>query len=118
MNADGPRLAASESLYVDETTESIWAALTWGQPLLGPGSKVYWTGKLHHGMWFLTIPGGAFFLILLPFTIAAGLLRWLSNAAKRTPIWPQEILDSLGDEVGAGRNSGAGSPGAAPPPSR
>lgn len=99
MGENGPHLAAGDELYFDESTTSLWAALTWGQPLLGPGSKIYWTGELHHGMWFLTIPGGAIFLIFLPFTIVAGLMRWLSYFAKRKPFWSKEILDSLGPEL-------------------
>lgn len=101
MTEDGPHLAGGDELYLDESTESPWAAMTWGQPLLGPGSRIYWTGELHNGMWFFTIPVGAFFLIFLPFTIAAGLMRWLSHRAKRDPVWPGAILDSLGPEINA-----------------
>lgn len=101
MGENGPHLAAGDTPYLDETAESLWAAMTWGQPLLGPGSKFYWTGELHNGMWFLTIPVSAFFLIFLPFTVVAGLMRWLSHRAKRDPTWPQEILDRLGPELHA-----------------
>ncbi len=99
MNEGGPHLGPGESLFRDESTTSLLSALTWGQPLLGPGSKIFWTGKAVHGMWFLTIPGGAFFLLLLPMTMLAGLMRWLSHLSKRTPKWPREILDSLGPEL-------------------
>ena len=99
MNGTGPHLADGELLYRDESTTSLWGALTWGQPLLGPGSKIFWTGQALHGMWFLTIPGGAFFLILLPITMLAGLMRWISHVAKSEPTWPHEILETLGAEA-------------------
>lgn len=99
MDEKGPHLGTGEALFKDETTTSLWGAITWGQPLLGPGSKVFWTGKAVHGMWFLTIPGGAFFLILLPVTMVAGLMRWASHIAKRSPEWPLEILETLGTEL-------------------
>jgi hypothetical protein len=96
MMEDGPHLAPGDSLFHDESTIKLWDAITWGQPLLGPGSKVYWTGEVLHGWWFLTIPGGAVFLMLLPFTVISGLLRMLSHALKREPTWTAEILADVG----------------------
>jgi hypothetical protein len=96
MMEDGPHLAPGDSLFHDESTIKLWDAITWGQPLLGPGSKVYWTGEVLHGWWFLTIPGGAVFLMLLPFTVISGLLRMLSHAVKREPKWTDEILADAG----------------------
>jgi len=99
MNKDGPHLVPGDSLFLDESTINLWAALTFGQPLLGTGSRGYWTGEEFYGMWFLTIPAGLMFLILLPFSAAAGLMRWLSHAAKRAPAWPKDILASIGPEL-------------------
>jgi hypothetical protein len=96
MNEDGPHLAPGDSLFLDESTHKLWAALTWGQPLLGPGSKIWWTGEAINGCWFFTIPAGIFFLIFLPFSIVAGLLRLLSHAAKREPKWTKDILAGVG----------------------
>jgi hypothetical protein len=88
-------------LFKDESTHKLWDALTFGQPLLGPGSGEYWSGKALNGWWFLTIPAGFIFMILLPFTAAAGLLRWISHAVKREPKWPAEIMASVGGAIDA-----------------
>jgi hypothetical protein len=96
MRGEGPPLAPGDTLFTDDSTKHLWAALTFGQPLLGPGSGEYWSGKALNGWWFLTIPMGLIFLGLLPFTMAAGLLRWASHKLKREPKWPAEILASVG----------------------
>lgn len=96
MRNEGPALAPGDSLFHDASTHRFWAALWFGQPLIGPGSRQYWTGEFLNGWWFLTIPGGMLFLAMLPFSMAAGLLRWLSHKAKREPKWTPEILASLG----------------------
>lgn len=99
MRDNGPALAPGDSLYKDESTFKLLPALTFLQPLLGPGSGVYWTGKALGGLWFLTIPFGILILILLPFTAVAGLLRLISHHLKHEPRWPKEILDSVGPVV-------------------
>ncbi|HEX8615105.1 MAG TPA: hypothetical protein VF800_27800 [Telluria sp.] len=78
------------------STVRLWDAITFGQPLIGPGSAQYWNGQALNGWGFLTIPAGILFLSFLPFTIVAGLLRWLSHAVKREPTWPAEVLVSIG----------------------
>jgi hypothetical protein len=96
MAEDGPHLAPGDSLFHDESTIKLWDAITWGQPLLGPGSKIFWTGEAVNGWWFFTIPAGFLFMLFLPFTIISGLLRMLSHAVKREPKWTAEILADLG----------------------
>ena len=96
MDEDGPHLAPCDSMFFDESTKKFWSILTWRQPLLGPGSKIYWTGEVLNGAWFLTIPAGLFFLLLLPFTVIASVMRWLSHVAKREPAWTKSILASVG----------------------
>ena len=102
MRNKGPALAPGDSLYKDESTFKLWPALTFLQPLLGPGSGIYWTGEAVGGLWFFTIPFGLLILIFLPFTVVAGLLRLISHYLKYEPRWPKEILKSVGPVV-AGR---------------
>lgn len=96
MRFEGPALAPGDAIFKDESTHELWAALTFGQPLLGPGSAQYWNGQALNGWWFLTIPAGLVFLGLLPFTVSAGLLRWITHFARREPKWPADILESVG----------------------
>ncbi len=96
MRGEGPPLANGDTLFKDDSLTGLWAALTFGQPLLGPGSGEYWSGQVLNGWWWLTIPGGLVMLPLLPFTVAAGLLRWLSHMLRREPKWPPEVLASVG----------------------
>lgn len=96
MRNEGPPIRLGDHLFHDASTHRFWTAFWFGQPLLGPGSRKFWTGEFLHGWWFLTIPGGMTALPLLPFTIAAGLLRWLSHKVKREPKWPPEIMATLG----------------------
>ena len=99
MRNKGPALAPGDSLYKDESTFKLWPALTFLQPLLGPGSGIYWTGEAVGGLWFFTIPFGLLTLIFLPFTVVAGLLRLISHYLKYEPRWPKEILESVGPVV-------------------
>lgn len=99
MRNKGPALAPGDSLYRDESTFKLWPALTFLQPLLGPGSGIYWTGEAVGGLWFFTIPFGLLTLIFLPFTVVAGLLRLISHYLKYEPRWPKEILESVGPVV-------------------
>ncbi|WP_251780654.1 DUF6708 domain-containing protein [Caldimonas mangrovi] len=100
MRGEGPALAYGDALYVDESMGNWWGALTFAQPLLGPGSKAYWTGEALRGAWFLTIPVGLFMLVfLLPLTVPASLIRWLAHKGKGVPRWPDEIQASVGSSV-------------------
>jgi hypothetical protein len=103
MREKGPALGAGDSLYKDESTFKLWPALTFLQPLLGPGSGIYWSGQAVGGLWFFTIPFGVFTLIFLPFTAVAGLLRLISHYLKYEPRWPKEILASVGPVVEVNR---------------
>ncbi len=96
MEEDGPYLLPGDSLFRANRTFNIWSALTWGQPLLGPGSKIFWTGEAADGSWFLTIPLGLILLPFLPFTLISGLLRAAARALKREPKWSPDILEELG----------------------
>ena len=96
MQHQGPPLAPGDHLWQDQSRMSFWGALTWNQPLLGPGSWAHWTGESLHRMWFLTIPFGLACFILLPLTVPAGLLRGLAHWTKLEPKWPPEILASGG----------------------
>jgi hypothetical protein len=96
MQHQGPPLAPGDHLYEDQSKLSLWAALTWGQPLIGPGSLGYWTGSAVNGAWFLSIPFGVLCLTILPLTVPGGLLRALSHWTKTEPKWPPEILASVG----------------------
>ena len=64
--------------------------------MLGPGSKIWWTGEGLHGAWFVTIPFGLAFLFLLPLTVPFSLIRWVVQRFKDEPRWPAEILSSVG----------------------
>ncbi len=96
MREKGPALGTGDFLYKDESTFKLWPALTFLQPLLGPGSGIYWTGAALGGMWFFTIPFGILSLMFLPFTAVAGMLRLTSHHLKYEPRWPKEILASVG----------------------
>ncbi|MES2320386.1 MAG: DUF6708 domain-containing protein [Pseudomonadota bacterium] len=99
MRQKGPALASGDTLYKDESTFKLWPALTFLQPLLGPGSGIYWSGAALGGWWFCTIPFGILSLMFLPFTAVAGLLRLISHHLKYEPHWPKEILASVGPVV-------------------
>jgi hypothetical protein len=101
MRHDGPALSPGDSLYKDESTFELWSALTFLQPLLGPGSGIYWTGQALGGLWFFTVPFGLLTLIFLPFTAVAGLVRLIGHHLKYQPRWPEEILDSVGPALEA-----------------
>lgn len=97
MRGEGPALTPGDALYPDDSKEHWIGAFTSGQPLLGPGSKVWWTGEGLHGAWFLTIPVGLAFLFILPLTLPYNLIRWLVRRFKGTPRWPADILTSVGE---------------------
>jgi hypothetical protein len=99
MRGEGPTLTPGDELYPDDSKEHWTGAFTSGQPLLGPGSKVWWTGEGLHGAWFLTIPFGLAFLVILPLTLPYSLIRWAVRRFKGTPRWPTEILASVGPLV-------------------
>lgn len=96
MQQDGPPIASGDSLFLDNSRESLWAAITWMQPLLGPGAKESWTGESFNGAWFLTIPFGLLTMTLLPASVIAGLLRYVGQFAKAEPRWPRQIQESVG----------------------
>lgn len=99
MRGEGPALTPGDELYPDDSEEHWIGAFTSGQPLLGPGSKVWWTGEGLHGAWFLTIPFGLAFLLILPLTLPYSLIRWMVRRFKGTPRWPEHILASVGESV-------------------
>lgn len=100
MRDEGPPLAPNDALFTDGLNEHWIGSLTFGQPLLGPGSKVWWTGEGLRGAWFLTIPCGIFMLVfLLPVTVPFSLIRWLVRKGKSEPKWPDEILASVGKKL-------------------
>ena len=96
MRHDGPPVVPGDHLYENQSKLSLWGALTWGQPLIGPGSGGYWTGAAVNGAWFLSIPFGVLCFTVLPLTVPGGLLRALSHWSKAEPKWPAEILASVG----------------------
>ncbi len=99
MRGEGPALTPGDALYPDDSQEHWIGAFTSGQPLLGPGSKIWWTGEGLHGAWFLTVPFGLAFLLILPLTLPYSLIRWTVRHCKGTPRWPAGILSSVGDPV-------------------
>ena len=92
MQEGGPPLAPGDHLWEDRSRMTLWGALTYGQPLIGPGSWGWWTGRNLHGMWPLTITFGLLALILLPISVLAGLLRGLAHWTKPEPRWPADIM--------------------------
>ena len=99
MCDEGPALTPGDELYPDDSKEHWIGAFTSGQPLLGPGSKIWWTGEGLRGAWFLTIPFGLAFLVILPLTLPYSLIRWTVRRFKGTPRWPTDILASVGPLV-------------------
>lgn len=96
MRNEGPPLAPGDALFHDSSLGGFWSSLLFLQPLFTPGAKEWWSGRVFGGAWWFSIPIGLAFVIIIWFTVPAGLLRWLSHVAKREPKWPAEILASVG----------------------
>ncbi|MDY4295899.1 MULTISPECIES: hypothetical protein [unclassified Xanthomonas] len=62
-----------------------------GQPFIGPGSAEHWRHPdLGAILWqVIAIP-------LFPLTLLYGLIRWASFHIKSKPVWPREVLASVG----------------------
>lgn len=92
MRREAPLMQPGDKLFADWGV-TFWEALFSLQPLLGPGSGEYWKS----GKWYIYL-AGVWILPLLPYTMFAGLMRWLSYVLKVEPKWPDSILASIGGE--------------------
>ncbi|WP_044528299.1 DUF6708 domain-containing protein [Herbaspirillum sp. B65] len=95
MEHEGPLFVQDDGPYVPPATQSLWGALCWGQPLIGPGRHAPSVGMVLAQMFT------AFFVW---FTIPFGLVGWLCFHIKDKPKWPAEILASVGGNPLTGKD--------------
>ncbi|RAM66264.1 hypothetical protein RB25_01070 [Herbaspirillum rubrisubalbicans] len=95
MEHEGPLFVQDDGPYVPPATQSLWGALCWGQPLIGPGRHAPSVGMVLAQMFT------AFFVW---FTIPFGLVGWLCFHIKDKPKWPAEILASVGGNTLTGKD--------------
>ncbi|MCW0387311.1 hypothetical protein NB722_001850 [Xanthomonas sacchari] len=83
VEGDGP----NEALFEMRLARCIF----FGQPFIGPGSAEHWKHPdLGAILWqVIAIP-------LFPLTVLYGLIRWASFHIKSKPVWPPEVLASVG----------------------
>ncbi|WP_267095263.1 DUF6708 domain-containing protein [Xanthomonas sacchari] len=83
VEGDGP----NEALFEMRLARCIF----FGQPFIGPGSAEHWRHPdLGAILWqIIAIP-------LFPLTVLYGLIRWASFHIKSKPVWPPEVLASVG----------------------
>lgn len=87
MEHEGPLFVQDDGPYVPPATQSLWGALCWGQPLIGPGRHAPSVGMVLAQM---------FTACFVWFTVPFGLVGWLCFHIKDKPKWPEEILASVG----------------------
>lgn len=89
MRNEGPLWRPGDGLY-EEEAEGFWESLLFLQPaywlVTDPSSRREWWN------WPLAV----LMVIGLPLTAYIGLMRYLSGRFKREPVWPKEVLESLG----------------------
>ncbi|BEV14973.1 hypothetical protein HBDW_17610 [Herbaspirillum sp. DW155] len=95
MEHEGPLFVQDDGPYVPPATQSLWGALCWGQPLIGPGRHAPSVGMV------LAQIFTAFFIW---FTVPFGLVGWLCFHIKDKPKWPAEILASVGGNPLTGKD--------------
>ena len=91
MQGEGPVWVAGDAKFQDFAV-SFWDAATFLQPLFNPMFKDLREQARHWWIW----PLGVAALIGLPLTVPIGLVRWLSYKLNAEPVWPREVLQSLG----------------------
>lgn len=91
MRNEGPLWRPGDGLYAEES-ESFWESLLFLQP-------IHWlvTDSSTRGQWWMW-PLGLLMLTGLPLTAYIGLMRYLSGRFKREPVWPKEVMDTLGGQ--------------------
>jgi hypothetical protein len=92
MQGEGPVWVAGDVKFQDFAV-SFWDAATFLQPLFNPMFKDLRENP-HHWWWIW--PLGVAALIGLPLTVPMGLVRWLSYKLNAEPVWPKDVLQSLG----------------------
>jgi len=92
MQHEGPLLVEGDQPWQEPSQTSLWGALTFSQPFIGPGGKENWQHR-DAMMWLGQLVAG----VLFPITMAVGLLRWTVYHLKSKPKWPASIRASIGD---------------------
>ncbi|RAM66183.1 hypothetical protein RB25_01075 [Herbaspirillum rubrisubalbicans] len=95
MEHEGPLFVQDDGPYVPPATQSLWGALCWGQPLIGPGRHAPSVGMVLAQM---------FTACFVWFTVPFGLVGWLCFHIKEKPKWPAEILASVGGNPLTGKD--------------
>jgi hypothetical protein len=92
MQGEGPVWVAGDAKFQDFSV-TFWDAATFMQPLFNPMFKDLRESP-HHWWWIW--PLGVAALIGLPLTAPLGIVRWLSYKLNAEPVWPKDVLQSLG----------------------
>jgi hypothetical protein len=92
MQGEGPVWVAGDAKFEDFAV-SFWDAATFMQPLFNPMFKDLRDSPRH---WWWIWPLGVAALIGLPLTAPLGIVRWLSYKLNAEPVWPKDVLQSLG----------------------
>jgi hypothetical protein len=92
MQGEGPVWVAGDAKFEDFAV-SFWDAATFMQPLFNPMFKDLRDSTRH---WWWIWPLGVAALIGLPLTAPLGIVRWLSYKLNAEPVWPKDVLQSLG----------------------
>ncbi|BEV14971.1 hypothetical protein HBDW_17590 [Herbaspirillum sp. DW155] len=95
MEHEGPLFVQDDGPYVPPATQSLWGALCWGQPLIGPGRHAPSVGMVLAQM---------FTACFVWFTVPFGLVGWVCFHIKDKPKWPAEILASVGGNPLSGKD--------------
>lgn len=91
MQGEGPVWVEGDAKFQDFAV-SFWDAATFLQPLFNQMFKDNRENPRHWWIW----PLGVAALVGLPLTASIGLVRWLSYKLNAEPVWPKDVLESLG----------------------
>jgi hypothetical protein len=94
MEERGPAWAKGDAKFSDFGID-FWDAATFMQPLFNPVFADLREGGGHWWIW----PLGILALVGLPLTVPLGMVRWLSHRANAEPVWPRDVVASLGSEL-------------------
>ena len=98
MEYEGPMFLDGEGPHREITTRSLFAALFFGQPFIGPGAKAAFE-VTDMGASLILVVWQILVLPLFPLTLTLGVLRWASSRIRTEPRWPTEIIASVGGKL-------------------
>lgn len=95
MNEDGPHVPPGESIIATSKPQSLWESMGAVGPI-GPGYVTQW--KNHMAMMCFY---HALFPFFLPMSLMWGVFNWLSFKTATPITWPNELVDTIGDDCAA-----------------